>query len=90
MSPVAWNILSSAYENYLKTGDYYFMYQWENRNEFEDAIIGASQLYQDKYIDDVPDYVKPGYSSSFSIPAVIDFNLTDAGIEYMRIHWKAN
>lgn len=85
MSPNALKLLSMAYENYLKTYDRYFSYQFRNNDEMIRSIAGASQLYEDSYIDNVSDNVTSSHVSI--VPVIpITFEITDAGIEYMRSH----
>lgn len=85
MSPAAFELLSKAYEHYLKSYDRHFSYQFKNGNDLFYSINGAQQLDRDGYIDNVSDNV---YSSQISIVPLdpIVFDLTDKGIGYMRSH----
>ncbi len=87
MSPAALELLTKAYNHYLKTYDRHFSYLFQNGNDLFFSVNGAQQLERDGYIDNVSDNV---YSSKISIVPVepITFNLTDKGIDYMRSQGK--
>ncbi len=87
MSPAALELLTKAYNHYLKTYDRHFSYLFQNGNDLFLSVSGAQQLERDGYIDNVSDNV---YSSKISIVPVepITFNLTDKGIDYMRSQRK--
>ena len=88
MSPAAFTLLSMAFEHYERTSDKAFSYQFKNADDMIRSITGADQLYEDGYIDIVSDNV---IFSHVSIVPVIPntFDITDAGIEYMRSHREA-
>lgn len=83
MSPIAEKILHAAYENYLKTGDSYFVYPCTNSTDWLNAITGIKQLAQDGLIDEIPDFVLSGVRAP--VLASLDFNITAAGIEKICI-----
>lgn len=87
MSPTAEKILRFAYSNYVETGNYYFVYQCQNSNDWYDAVIGAHQLFEDQLIDEVPDVVKSP-SGSFPLTLHLDGNITESGIEKARVKWE--
>lgn len=82
MSPVAFKILSAAYENYLKSGDRQFACQLSG-SDLADVIPGIRQLATDGYIDEVSDQL-------FDLPIRLDptrpivFHITEVGLEYIR------
>lgn len=83
MSPAALKVLSTAYESYRKTGDFYVSIQPANPNEWYDTAIGARQLTQSGYIDEVSDFVLASpISADVTLP--ITFNITELGIKYIR------
>ncbi len=83
MSPIALKVLSSAYDSYQKTKDFYVSIQPESPNEWYDTVVGARQLAQSGYIDEVSDFVLTSpISADITIP--ITFNITELGIEYIR------
>ena len=83
MSPIALKVLSSAYDSYQKNRDFYVSIQPKNPSEWYDTVIGARQLAQSGYIDEVSDFVLSSpISADITIP--ITFNITELGIEYMR------
>lgn len=88
MSPLAMRILASAYNHYLQTSEVYCEYLAPNSSAWFDVLTGASQLFVDGYIEEVPWFVER-YSAggSTSLPGdipVIDFNITEKGIAFMR------
>lgn len=85
MSPAAFELLTKAYEYYLKSYDRHFTYQFKNGDDLFYSINGAQQLDNNGYIDNVSDNT---YSSRISIAPSdpIFFDLTDKGIGYMRSH----
>ena len=87
MSPNETLVLRYAYENYLKTGNYYFVYRCKDSEEWLRVISGIHYLYEYGFIDEVPEIVKRGHGSSplfFSV----DGNITDSGIEKARSEWE--
>ena len=86
MSPIALKLLSASYENYEKTSDKAFSYQFKNADDMFYSVEAARQLNEDGYIENVSDFV---FESSFSIfSGPITFELTTNGIEYMRSNRK--
>lgn len=85
MSPIAIKLLSLAYEHYEKTSDKTFSYQFKNADDMIQSVTGADQLYEDGYIDNVSDNVTSSHVSIVPVTP-ITFDITDAGIEYMRFH----
>lgn len=89
MSPVALKVLSLAYDSYQKAKDFYVSIHPKNPNEWYDTVIGAQQLAQSGYIDEVSDFVFASpISADITIP--ITFNITEIGIEYIRSKGEAN
>lgn len=82
MSPTALKVLSTAYESYTKTGDFYVSIQPTNPNEWYDTVVGARQLAQSGYIDEISDFVLASpISADVTLP--ITFNITELGIKYI-------
>lgn len=89
MSPIAFKVLSLAYDSYQKTKDFYVSIQPKNSNEWYDAVIGTRQLAQSGYIDEVSDFVLASpISANITVP--ITFNITEIGIEYICSKGKTN
>lgn len=83
MSPIAFKVLSLAYDSYQKTKDFYVSIQPTNSNEWYDTVVGVRQLAQPGYIDEVSDFVLASpISADIAIP--ITFNITELGIKYIR------
>lgn len=87
MSPAALKLLTMAYENYLKTYETYFSYQFKDSDDFINSINGANQLFENGYIDNVSDNA---FSRIVNLVPLdpIAFEITDSGIEYMRSNRK--
>jgi len=49
------------------------------------TITGIRQLYEDDYINNVPDFV---FHNSINLSVPISFDITESGIEYMRTNRK--
>lgn len=82
MSPIALKLLTLAYENYEKTSNKAFSYQFKNADDMFYSTEAAQQLYDDGYIENVSDFVFETSVSIFSGP--ICFDITSSGIKYMR------
>ena len=87
MSPNEQLVLRYAYENYLKTGDYYFVYHCSDSAEWLRVVDGMHYLYVAGLVDEVPEIVKHGYGSA-PMCLDIDGNITDRGIEEARLKWE--
>lgn len=83
ISPAALKLLSAAYENYNKTQNTHF--SSKNGNDLFYTITGIRQLYEDGYINNVPDFV---FQNSINLFVPISFDITESGIEYMRTNRK--
>lgn len=57
MSPIAKKLLSDAYQNYLKTGDFDFTYQSKDSDDLYYAVEAARQLYEENLIDTDLDFI---------------------------------
>lgn len=86
MSPIALKLLSSAYEQYLKSGSKSCSYRYKSSDDMFYSTDAALQLYDDGFITDVSAFVFDDEVSIFSGP--IRFTLTDKAIEYMRNNRK--
>lgn len=88
MSPLAVQVLTNAYNHYLQTQEISYEYLAPNFNAWMDFLTGASQLYEEGYIEEVPWFVEQyGAPGRHSLPGdipVIDFNITGKGIDFMR------
>lgn len=80
-------VLRYAYDNYLKTGDYHFVYHCSDSTEWFYVIEGMHYLYESKFIDEVPEIVKRGFGSA---PMILDIDgdITEMGIEKARLEWE--
>lgn len=87
MSPNERLVLRYAYENFMKTGDYYFVYPCADSTEWLRVIDGMHYLYVSGLVDEVPEIVKRGYGST---PVCLDIggSITDRGIEKARLEWE--
>lgn len=86
MSPIALKLLTIAYEQYLKTFNRECTYMYKNADDMFYSTEAIKQLYDDGYIDNVPEFV---FHDTISIAAgPISFEITDRGIGYMRSNRK--
>lgn len=81
MSPVALNLLNDAYDQYQKTGSAFIEYECNPLN-LVDFVNGVQELFEKRYIDDIPDYILDS-CPTFTIGTSIYFTITHLGIEYM-------
>lgn len=84
MSPNEKLVLRYAYENYLKTGDYYFVYRCKDSGEWLRVVDGMHYLYKSGLVAEVPEIVKHGYGS-FPMRLDVSGTLTDRGLEKARL-----
>lgn len=84
MSPAALDILTESYKRYTSTLDTHFSF-YPSGNKLLYQIEGTRQLSHDGYIENVSDFV---FAQRFPIPSLIEFNITEKGIEYMRLCGK--
>ena len=87
MSPNEKLVLRYVYENYLKTGDCYFVYHCNDDKEWLRVVDGMHYLYESGLVNEVPEIVKRGYGSA-PMCLDIDGNITDRGIEKARFEWE--
>ena len=80
-------VLRYAYDNYLKTGDFYFVYHCSDSTEWFRVVEGMHYLYESGLVNEVPEIVKRGYGSA-PMSLDIDGNITDRGIEKARLEWE--
>ena len=85
MTPYELNLLSKAYDNYLKSSEIHFCYTPINGEDMFLSTESISGLLELGYINNVPESV---FSDSIDPDTSLSFDLTTSGINYMRSYRK--
>lgn len=87
MSPICFELLSAAYDSYLKTHNAEFAYDIGNSDTLYCAITAIPSLLENGYITDVPDFI---LSDQIDIANndFVTFKITPLALEYMRTNGK--
>lgn len=82
MSPIAYQLLSKAYEHYLQTSNPVYSHHSPNGDDRYFSTEAAIELYEDGYIKNLSPWVLEDEMNPGLGPIV--FELTLHGVEYVR------